>query len=80
MVSLKVPKIRSFLEYANFVILFMLYVIAVEGIEEDHLNKKELLFIIYALGRLRSTSWGYITDSSVFFGQAGYYSRTWTER
>lgn len=50
MSRLKVPKVRSFLEYTNFVILFVLYVLAVEGIEEDRLNAKELAFIIYALG------------------------------
>ncbi|ORX39230.1 hypothetical protein BD324DRAFT_618919 [Kockovaella imperatae] len=46
---LKVPKVRSFLEYTNFLILFILYVVAVEGLEEDRMNKKEAIFIIYAL-------------------------------
>jgi len=50
MSRLKVPKVRSFLEYTNFLILFILYVFAVEGIEEDRLNGRELAFIIYALG------------------------------
>lgn len=50
MSSLKVPKIRSFMEYTNFVILFILYVVAVEGIDDEQLNWRELLFIIYALG------------------------------
>jgi hypothetical protein len=44
-----VPKYRSFLEYFNFLILFVLYVTAMEGIEGDRLNAKELAFIIYAL-------------------------------
>lgn len=47
--SLKVPKIRSSIEYTNFVILFILYVLAVEGLEEDHIVWKEGIFIIYAL-------------------------------
>jgi hypothetical protein len=47
-----VPKVRSFLEYTNFLILFVLYVVAMEGLEEDQLNGRELAFIIYALGRL----------------------------
>ncbi|GFZ47257.1 hypothetical protein JCM24511_05000 [Saitozyma sp. JCM 24511] len=46
---LKVPKYRSFLEYSNFLILFVLYVTAMEGIEGDRLNAKEMAFIIYAL-------------------------------
>ena len=46
---LKVPKVRSFLEYANFVVLFVLYVVAVEGLEVDHMNGKEVAFIVYAL-------------------------------
>ena len=47
------PKVRSFLEYTNFLILFILYVVAVEGLEEDRMNTKELVFIIYALGGSR---------------------------
>lgn len=43
------PKYRSFLEYSNFLILFVLYVTAMEGIEGDRLNAKEMAFIIYAL-------------------------------
>ncbi|KAK4684377.1 hypothetical protein P7C73_g5800, partial [Tremellales sp. Uapishka_1] len=46
---LKVPKVRSFLEYTNFLILFILYVVAMEGLEEDRLNWRELAFIVYAL-------------------------------
>lgn len=56
---LKVPKVRSFLEYANFLVLFILYVIAVEGLEEERLNGKELAFIIYALGKLHPSSLDY---------------------
>ena len=41
---------RSFIEYTNFLILFILYVIAVEGLDGGQLNGKELAFIIYALG------------------------------
>ncbi|KAL7421096.1 hypothetical protein Q5752_003980 [Cryptotrichosporon argae] len=46
---LKVPRVRSFIEYGNFVILFMLYVIAIEGLETDVINWREICFIIYAL-------------------------------
>lgn len=46
------PRIRSSLEYLNFLILFILYVVAMEGLEDDHLNGRELAFIIYALGKL----------------------------
>ncbi|EIW66012.1 hypothetical protein TREMEDRAFT_74835 [Tremella mesenterica DSM 1558] len=46
---LKVPRIRSILEYVNFLILFITYVIALEGLAEDHLNWREVIFIVYAL-------------------------------
>ncbi|KAH9000411.1 hypothetical protein EDB92DRAFT_1831125 [Lactarius akahatsu] len=47
---LKVPAIRSVLEYFNFLILFILFVIAVELNEVDRLNAWEVAFMIYALG------------------------------
>ncbi|KAH9074723.1 hypothetical protein EDB83DRAFT_2218747 [Lactarius deliciosus] len=47
---LKVPAIRSVLEYFNFLILFILFVIAVELNETDRLNAWEVAFMIYALG------------------------------
>jgi hypothetical protein len=47
---LKVPSIRSYIEYINFLILFILYVVAMEGLDQEHLNIRELVFIIYALG------------------------------
>ena len=53
---LKVPKIRSFIEYTNFLVLFILYVIAIEGLEVDHMNVKEVVFIVYALCELSITS------------------------
>nr|XP_019010032.1 uncharacterized protein I206_05594 [Kwoniella pini CBS 10737]OCF48813.1 hypothetical protein I206_05594 [Kwoniella pini CBS 10737] len=46
---LKVPRVRSMLEYINFLILFTLYIVAIEGLQEDKLNGRELAFIIYAL-------------------------------
>ncbi|WWC63799.1 uncharacterized protein I303_106404 [Kwoniella dejecticola CBS 10117] len=46
---LKVPRVRSMLEYLNFLILFTLYVVAIEGLQEDKLNGRELAFIVYAL-------------------------------
>ncbi|WWC90990.1 uncharacterized protein L201_005929 [Kwoniella dendrophila CBS 6074] len=46
---LKVPRVRSMLEYINFLVLFTLYVIAIEGLDETRLNKRELCFIVYAL-------------------------------
>jgi len=49
---LKVPSIRAYIEYINFLILFILYVIAIQGLDEEHLNIRELVFIIYALGEL----------------------------
>jgi hypothetical protein len=49
---LKVPSIRSYIEYINFLILFILYVVAMEGLDQEHLNIRELVFIIYALGML----------------------------
>jgi hypothetical protein len=51
---LKVPSIRSYIEYINFLILFILYVVAMEGLDQEHLNIRELVFIIYALGELPS--------------------------
>ncbi|KAF8634558.1 hypothetical protein AX17_004148 [Amanita inopinata Kibby_2008] len=47
---LKVPSIRSVLEYTNFLILFILFVIALEFSERDRLNAAEIIFMIYALG------------------------------
>ncbi|KAG2011863.1 calcium activated cation channel [Coprinopsis cinerea AmutBmut pab1-1] len=47
---LKVPFIRSVLEYTNFLILFILYVIAIEVSTPAHFNTAEICFIIYALG------------------------------
>jgi hypothetical protein len=52
MSRLKVPSIRSYIEYINFLILFILYVVAMEGLDQEHLNIRELVFIIYALGKL----------------------------
>ncbi|KAI8996333.1 hypothetical protein BD414DRAFT_197116 [Trametes punicea] len=47
---LKVPAIRSVLEYMNFVILFILFVIALEYSELNRINLAEVVFMIYALG------------------------------
>ncbi|KAI0057252.1 hypothetical protein BV25DRAFT_1920347 [Artomyces pyxidatus] len=47
---LKVPAIRSVLEYLNFLILFTLFVIAIELNELDRLNVWEVIFMIYSLG------------------------------
>ncbi|KAF5383692.1 hypothetical protein D9615_003626 [Tricholomella constricta] len=47
---LKVPAIRSVLEYSNFVILFLLFIVAVEVSERDTLNTPEIVFMIYSLG------------------------------
>ncbi|EEB93419.1 hypothetical protein MPER_07925, partial [Moniliophthora perniciosa FA553] len=47
---LKVPSIRSVLEYMNFMILFVLFIIAIEMNETDRLNESEILFMVYALG------------------------------
>ncbi|KAG8873745.1 hypothetical protein FRB98_008807 [Tulasnella sp. 332] len=47
---LKVPAIRSVLEYMEFIILFSLYVIALEMNEPHYINIPESMFMIYALG------------------------------
>ncbi|CDO68198.1 hypothetical protein BN946_scf184938.g50 [Trametes cinnabarina] len=47
---LKVPAIRSVLEFMNFVILFILFVVALEYSELDRINIAEAIFMIYALG------------------------------
>jgi hypothetical protein len=47
---LRVPRIRAMLEYGNFVILFILFVIALEVSERDRINLGEWGFIIYASG------------------------------
>ncbi|KAI0731341.1 hypothetical protein C8Q76DRAFT_612655 [Earliella scabrosa] len=47
---LKVPAIRSVLEYMNFVILFILFVCAIEFSETDRINVTEVVFMVYALG------------------------------
>ncbi|KAI0629114.1 hypothetical protein C8Q77DRAFT_1161302 [Trametes polyzona] len=47
---LKVPAIRSVLEYMNFLILFVLFVFALEYSELNRLNIAEVIFMVYALG------------------------------
>ncbi|KAH9983891.1 hypothetical protein BJV74DRAFT_946355 [Russula compacta] len=47
---LKVPAIRSVLEYMNFLILFLLFVVAVELNQVDCLNVWEVAFMVYSLG------------------------------
>lgn len=49
---LKVPRIRSILEYFNFAVLFVLYVLAIEGLNADRFNWREMLFIVYAMGEI----------------------------
>jgi hypothetical protein len=38
------------LEYTNFITLFILYVMALEGSVAGRINWKEGLFIVYAMG------------------------------
>ncbi|KAF5350239.1 hypothetical protein D9758_007832 [Tetrapyrgos nigripes] len=47
---LKVPSIRSVLEYSNFLILFLLFILAIEWKDRDEINLVEALFMIYATG------------------------------
>ncbi|VDB94664.1 unnamed protein product [Peniophora sp. CBMAI 1063] len=47
---LKVPAIRSVLEFMNFSILFILFVACIELNEATRLNTWEVLFMIYSLG------------------------------
>ncbi|KAJ4469533.1 hypothetical protein J3R30DRAFT_3661617 [Lentinula aciculospora] len=47
---LKVPFIRSVLEYTNFLILFVLFILAIEWNTRDELNVPEMIFMVYALG------------------------------
>ncbi|KAL4248089.1 Transient receptor potential calcium channel [Abortiporus biennis] len=47
---LKVPAIRSVLEYMNFLVLFILFIAALEFSERDTVNWAEAIFMIYALG------------------------------
>ncbi|KAH9840257.1 uncharacterized protein C8Q71DRAFT_483332 [Rhodofomes roseus] len=47
---LKVPAVRSVLELTNFLILFILFVVALEFNERDGINIAEGIFMIYALG------------------------------
>ncbi|KZT39398.1 hypothetical protein SISSUDRAFT_984897 [Sistotremastrum suecicum HHB10207 ss-3] len=47
---LKVPAVRSVLEYMNFLILFLLFVITLEAYEPMRLNTIEVVFMVYALG------------------------------
>jgi hypothetical protein len=46
---LKVPKYRAILEYANFVILFILYCLTIERLDPGYINMYEAVFIVYAL-------------------------------
>ncbi|KAJ6610203.1 hypothetical protein B0H10DRAFT_2438133 [Mycena sp. CBHHK59/15] len=47
---LKVPSIRSVLEYFNFLCLFILFIVAIEMNDLNGINFAEMLFMIYALG------------------------------
>lgn len=47
---LKVPAIRSVLDYFNFLVLFILFVIAIELNETSKINIPETLFMLYGLG------------------------------
>ncbi|KAI0953934.1 hypothetical protein AcV7_007322 [Taiwanofungus camphoratus] len=47
---LKVPAIRSVFEYTNFLLLFILFIVALEFNERDKINVFEAIFMIYALG------------------------------
>ncbi|KAI0372690.1 hypothetical protein BV20DRAFT_1050569 [Pilatotrama ljubarskyi] len=47
---LKVPAIRSVLEYMNFLILFVLFIFALEYSELNRINLAEVIFMVYALG------------------------------
>ncbi|KAF8159446.1 receptor-activated Ca2+-permeable cation channel [Crassisporium funariophilum] len=47
---LKVPSIRSVLEYLNFLTLFVLFIVAIELNQHDRLNAAEIAFMVYALG------------------------------
>lgn len=43
------PKIRAIIEYANFLCLFVLYIIAIENIQIEYMNTPEIIFAIYAV-------------------------------
>lgn len=47
---LKVPAIRSVLDYFNFLVLFILFVVAIELNEPSRINIPETLFMLYGLG------------------------------
>ncbi|KAJ7623199.1 receptor-activated Ca2+-permeable cation channel [Roridomyces roridus] len=47
---LKVPAIRSVLEYSNFLILFSLFILAIELNDLNRINLAEAAFMLYALG------------------------------
>ncbi|KAG1746550.1 uncharacterized protein EDB91DRAFT_1117547 [Suillus paluster] len=47
---LKVPAIRSVVDYFNFLVLFILFVIAIEFNQPSKINIPETLFMVYGLG------------------------------
>ncbi|CAG8745716.1 11177_t:CDS:2, partial [Acaulospora colombiana] len=47
---LKIPAIRSVLEYGNFLVLFVLFVITLEFYDPDNINSHEKIFMVYATG------------------------------
>ncbi|KAG9050438.1 hypothetical protein FS837_005511 [Tulasnella sp. UAMH 9824] len=47
---LKVPAVRAVLEYVEFLVLFILFVIALEGNQVHRINWSEGIFMLYALG------------------------------
>lgn len=46
------PRVRSIIEYSNFLVLFCLYVMAIQGLEDDRMNWREVVFIVFASGEL----------------------------
>ncbi|KAH7105755.1 hypothetical protein BKA62DRAFT_826183 [Auriculariales sp. MPI-PUGE-AT-0066] len=47
---LKVPAVRSVLEYWNFLLLFVLFVMALENSRVETLTTAEMVFLVYAFG------------------------------
>lgn len=71
----------------RFLVLFILYVIALEGNEVDRINWSEGIFMLYALGKTPSTYPSHLFGLNrvspayrIYFGQSGCDAGTWDER
>lgn len=72
---LKVPAVRSVLEYCTFLILFILFVIVLENNDVDVLTTSEIVFMVYGFGAFDPTVIAsMLMRRRIFAREARYYA------